>query len=89
MKVYKYRQLFAYGPSSWSYADPADVGFEEYFAECLQREYEWSDKYRGCDIELVDAPVEYITELLTRYESKAEYAAKRIAELKEILGYTP
>jgi hypothetical protein len=59
---------------------------EESFAESLQREYDWSDKYRGCDIEIVDAPVEYIMKLLERYESKAEYAAKRITELKNVLG---
>lgn len=53
MKFFKCRQKFGYGHEDWEYREhySADVLKEE-----LCVEYDWSEHYRGCDIEEVECP---------------------------------
>lgn len=65
----KYRHKFAYGPESYIWMDISglvEVGeskedlkksnLEDCVLGDIKSEYEWSDKYRGIDYELFDAP---------------------------------
>lgn len=87
MKIFKYRYKFANGPSKWEYEE-IDYYSEEQFAEKLHNEYDWSDKYRGCDVEIVDAPKEFLENLLETSKNKVQYYQERIIKLeKEIESY--
>jgi len=84
MKIFKYRHTFAYGPGKWEYAEMNGYTKEQ-FVETLHNEYDWSEKYRGCDVEIVDAQKEYIEQALKDAENLLEYTKKRIEKLKEEL----
>ena len=84
MKIFKYRQNFAYGPGEWEYRDMFSIN-EELLVEELHREYDWSDKYRGCDVEVIDAPAEYLEQRISDMDSSIKWANERKTKFSEAL----
>ena len=48
MEFYKYRHKFSSGPAAWMYREGS---IHEDLAEELKEEYNWSEHYRGVEIE--------------------------------------
>lgn len=86
MKIFKYRKRWASGPEEWSFVDPVDVGDINKFRDDLADEFCWSDTYRGCDIEIVDAsdaPLSYIEGLIEKQENIIKYTQIRLGKLQD------
>lgn len=83
MIVFKYRQNFAHGPGDWEYTDKWLE--ESELRHHLDSEYDWSDKYRGCDIERVDSPPEEIVDKwIDEAIRKREYLKSVIEKYKKL-----
>ncbi len=78
----KYRTRWASGYDSWEYKLMTPVNEEDYehykedFVQNIHSKNDWSDKYRGVDIERLedkDLPVEWIDEQIKNAEFGMEY----------------
>lgn len=78
----RYRTRHAWGHSAWTYDFTSRE--DESIAEACHREYDFSDKYRGCDVEQV--PAEAVpADVVGRYIEHLELAIRCAQEdLKEI-----
>ena len=83
MKIYRYRQCFADGPSEWEYTDTYTG---ESLEEMLREEYSWADHYRGCDIEIVDADIDFIKSKIEDAKESITYYQKYINRLESELS---
>jgi hypothetical protein len=90
MKFLRFRHNWAHGSQNWEYmvdnygvSDPEE---EKYLAEDLMRENNWSDKYRGVDIESVESPKEWLENEIEMDKSKIKNAEKRIEEMTRVLS---
>lgn len=70
--IYRYRTNFSDGEGVWEYTDRHYC--KENVKEFCDREYDWSQHYRGCDVEEVTFP-------------SIEWAQKRVAEIEAGLKY--
>lgn len=86
MKFHKYRQNFASGKGKWEFATTAGWS-EELIAESLNDEYSWSDKYRGCDVEMDAAPPqEWLEKTLEELKRNLQYINRDIKELESLIA---
>jgi len=95
---YRYRQNFSSGKGPWEYriyglvGDDRKIGQDELdeMAEELHREYDWSDKYRGCDIEEVqDPPEDWLRRELESCERTSSARIDISSYLRRMLGEAP
>jgi hypothetical protein len=92
---YRFRHCFANGPGEWEYRDTS-VAYESWAElvretrEELEKEYEWSDLYRGVEIEQIDRPpVEWLRNEAEQSKKQAEYHRVREQEFKHLIEVTP
>jgi len=84
MKFIRYRQNFAHGYGQWEYAEKPY--YEEDFIQTLHEEYNWSDKYRGCDIEDIEQPPkEWIESKITEIQNRIKWATAQLNDYTEYL----
>ena len=83
---YRYRHTFSYGVDPWHYRDALGLEDSEVFlaeqAEELAQQYNWSDKFRGTEVELVERPpTEWLHAEADKSEDQIEYHTERQKEL--------
>jgi hypothetical protein len=85
MLFLKYRHKFAHGYGNWEYTE--EYGHDiDYLNETLQREHDWSDKYRGMDVEVIECPPkEWLEKRIERMYSILLYYSKTSEELTKLL----
>ncbi len=81
----KYREKWSYGFSKWEYSFVGDMSFESYVylkEEESENEWNWSEHYRGCEIEKVeDPPIEVVKEKIEKTKSTIKSYEKQLEEL--------
>lgn len=89
IKFLKYRHKFAHGYGSWEYEviHKKNIPYVEELIEEKAREYDYSDKYRGIDYEVVDYPTdEYILSQINNAENNIRYYTELLEEMKRFKG---
>lgn len=85
MKILRYRHRFANGASSWEYTD--DYGLDiNHLRENEESQYDWSELYRGMDIEIVDASKEYIEDQIKDCENTIALLKERMEMYRKELN---
>lgn len=82
----KYRQNFSSSRGKWQYAEYPDGWNLDEIRRDLGDEYNWSEHYRGADVDRIDRPPnEWLVEELTRTECKVINLADKIRRYRELL----
>lgn len=83
MNFFKFRQKFAYGAEKWDYCEHYS---ETELAEELNSKYDWSDKYRGCDIEQIESPPkEWLINQIKWTTSSIKNLKDKVKKYKELV----
>jgi hypothetical protein len=83
---YKMRQNFSSGYGEWTFHETEEPWNDETLKEIAREshdEYDWSEHYRGCDIEKVEMPPwEWINKEMGSSLRQAQYAQRRYERLR-------
>jgi len=89
---YRWRRIWAWGNDDWEYEDMilSDQSEWEIFAEEEAQEkaeeYNWSDKFRGVEMEQVERPPEkWLRRQVERSERLVGYYTERASRFRDIL----
>lgn len=83
MKIFiKYRTNHAWGSTNWEYGVTEDV---RGFAERLHSEYDYSEKYRGCDIKTVKPSANWLKRLIKTKKSRIKEIESEIKLYSRLL----
>ena len=85
----RYRSNHAWGSSYWDYVYLPDYGdpdsaIEEFVQE-VHNEYEYSDKYRGCDVEKIEPSTDLLEKLIFDEKKDIEKSERRIKFYEQFL----
>lgn len=82
----RYRQNFSSSRGKWQYGEyPDDMELSEIRSE-LREEYDWSEHYRGSEIEVIDRPPnDWLKSSVDGAERQIQRLTDRIARYKKLL----
>ena len=82
MSFYRYRQNFSSGPGSWKEIEHYS---EKELTEELNHQYEWSEHYRGCEIEAVRPSKEFLESEIKRANISIKSLAAKIKRYEALI----
>lgn len=88
MEWIRYRKKFAWGQEEWIYKPIDKYWHEESFIHTINSEYDWSDKYRGVEVESIafeKIPNDKIKEKIEQYKKKVDSLDKNIRYYKDLI----
>jgi hypothetical protein len=94
MKFVKYRHCWAHGYDDWEYSENIGYNLDNpndcEYVQGLMREWEWSDKYRGVDIEGVEMPPkEWLEARYKSVQNKVEYYTEMVKIYSKLIEKYP
>lgn len=85
---YRIRQNFSSGMGDWVYHEtdwPWDKDTVDDIAERSHNEYNWSEHYRGCDIEKVEfPPLKWVNASILDAQHRMQWAQARFERLRAL-----
>jgi hypothetical protein len=81
----RWRHTFAEGPGDWTWEEISSQKTLESWLDAmkwnLQREYDWSDHYRGVEAEIAEVPEDVLLHKIHETARTADFLAIRLADL--------
>lgn len=84
MSWLKYRQNFSSGHGIWEWKYIGSAAVDDEISDLksqLHQEYDWSEHYRGCDIEVGVPPITVVAEEIAKLERYIRWSTKTLEQL--------